>query len=126
MKPLIETFNCDPDPLTRRAGSAAAEGNPPRPEPAEWTIMTRSPPLWIVELPRTKLFQMANPAIWGTLWWRACDADTLRRLHAAAKRICLEIGGHEFCRLCHTGGATTRAFWQSALGEDFRFLRWRT
>jgi hypothetical protein len=89
-------------------------------------VMTRAPHILFFKLARTKVFHSTLPAPSGILWWRPMDDDTLAELHQVCVRICRSDGFLVFCEMCRVPAATGLPFWREKLGDNFRYLCWRS
>ena len=89
-------------------------------------VMTRNVRILFWNLPRTKVFSLGNPGLWGILWWRSKDLPALIELHQHCLRLCGEIGLAEFTAMCHRKDTEADAYWDRKLGDHARALKGRT
>jgi hypothetical protein len=133
MKPLLDSVQWQArEHPARSRGMAASGADGPAPDPQpredrteECCVLTRSPRVLFLSLPRSKIFHPQLPAPSALLWWRAVSNALLAELHDACLRVCAEVGLSEFCLMCHAGGLAARRYWKEMLGENLKYLRWR-
>lgn len=105
MPPFLETIRCDDHDIS---------------------VLTRNVRILLWNLPRTKVYDATNPALFGILWWNSADDAILKQLHRAAVRIAQSAGPDTFFAMCHAPGRAARDFWHAQLADLSTYLRWRT
>ena len=89
-------------------------------------VMTRNVRIIFWNLPRTKVFSMSNPGLFGILWWRSKDLPGLIDLHQHCLRLVGQIGLNEFSSMCHRKDTEADAYWARILEGHARALKGRT